>query len=371
MNKKIGILVLGAGRNAGGPEIYERNIVRAMAGLDKRTEFHVFCTSQAAVDSFNLRQDNVLFHRMTPSSRLISMPFVFPRLLKRFGIDFYHATYAPAPVTRLPYLFSHHCFSNFKHPEFYPWTIRMRLEPLLKKGLREARQVLCVSQNVKDLTVEHLGLDAERFRVIYHGVDPVFQPQDVAEARGRVAEWIGVTDPYVLVVGKLETRKNLQRTLEAFARFRKQVDEPVKLVMAGKRTWHNKILDEALTRLDLRDHVVETGYLPHDKLNSIYSGALMYVFASLWEGFGMPILEAMRCGTPVITSNLSSIPEVAGEAALLVDPYSVEAIVEAMLNLYTDGDLRQRLRDRGFVQAAKFSWEKAAAETLAAYAEMD
>lgn len=370
MNKKIGLLSLGAGRNAGGPEVYEHNIVRSLAAVDSDTEFHVYCTSSAAIESFGLEQDNVIFHQMKPSSRLISLPFVFPRLLKKHGIDFYHAMYAPAPVSSKPFLFSHHCFSNFAHPEFYPWSIRMRLEPLIKRGLRDSDVVLCVSDDVRQRTAEHFNMDLSRFRVIHHGVNPVFAPQSREEARERVAQLLGIQDPYVLVVGKLETRKNLQRTLEAFAEFRKKVDEPVKLVLAGKRTWHNKVLDEALSRLDLTDHVVETGYIPHDKLNSVYSGALMYVFASLWEGFGMPVLEAMRCGTPVITSNISSLPEVAGDAALLVDPYSVSEIVEAMVKLYGDDALREEMRERGFKQSSLFSWEKAAAETLSAYREM-
>lgn len=371
MNKKIGILVLAAGRSAGGPEVYEHNIVRSMAALDKATEFHVYCTSESAVKSFGFEQDNFIFHQLKPSIRLVSLPYVFPKLLTKHGVDFYHATYAPAPMNGHPFVFSHHCFSNFQHPEFYPWAIRMRLEPLIKRGLHHSRQVLCVSQNVRDLTAERFNMALDRFRVIYHGVNPIFAPQDREEARARVKGLIGVSDPYILVVGKLETRKNLQRTLAAFARFRKQVDEPVKLVMAGKRTWHNKILDEALTRLDLKDHVVETGYMTHDKLNSVYSGALMYVFASLWEGFGMPILEAMRSGTPVITSNLSSIPEVAGDAARLVDPYNVDEIVDAMLALFHDPALCQQMRERGYEQSKKFSWEKAARETLDAYAAMN
>lgn len=371
MPSKIGILLLAAGRSAGGPEIYERNIVKAMAAVDRDREFHVFCTSEAAVESLGVTQENFAFHVLKPSNRVLSLPFVFPRWCRRFGIDFYHAAYAPAPRGTTPYLFSHHCFSNFRHPEFYPWSVRVRLEPLLRKGIRDARLVLCVSQNVRDLTIEHFNEDPSRFRVIHHGVNPVFQPREPGESRAWATERFGIRDPYVIVVGKLEKRKNLERTLEAFSRFRQQVDDPVKLVMAGKRTWHDRMLDDAIERHGLRDHVIETGYLSHDELNRLYAGALMCVFASLWEGFGLPVLEALASGTPLVTSNLSSIPEVAGDAARLVDPYSVEEITAAMVEVHADPALRDRMRERGIAQAARFSWEKAARETLAAYREME
>lgn len=371
MKRRIGILMLAAGRSAGGPDIYEREITRALAAEDRDTEFHLFGTTAATFESLGIEQENFIFHQLKPANRIISLMMTFPRICRELGIDFYHATFAPAPGRHTPYVFSHHCFSNFQHPEFYPWSVRLRLNALLKRGIRDARLVLCVSENVRELTVQKFDVDPARFRVIHHGVNPLFQARDADQCRAWARERFSIVDPYVIVVGKLEKRKNLERTLEAFARFRAEVNEPVKLVLVGKRTWHNDMLDAAIARHNLQQHVIETGYLHQEELNLLYSGALMCSFASLWEGFGMPILEAMASGTPLISSNLSSIPEVAGGAALLVDPYQVDEIAGAMKTLHADADLRKKMRLDGIARAGQFTWQKAARETLAAYREID
>ncbi len=367
MTRKIGLLVLAAGRQAGGPEVYEHEIIRAIARIDQTTEYHIFCTSQSACNSFSIEQGNFVFHCLRPGTRLVSLPWTFPRVLKQHGIDFYHATYAPAPCVATPFVFSHHCFSYFAHPEFYPRTIRLRLEPLIRQGLKQAELILCVSEDVRQRTIEQFRLAPDKLRVIYHGVNNKFTPMNPTTARHYVSERFQITAPYLLVVGKLEKRKNLQRTLQAFAQFRKQIDTPVKLVLAGKRTWHNRDLEQALVELGLQEHVIETGYVDQQTLNYLYSASQFFVFASLWEGFGMPILEAMQCGAPVITSNISAMPEVAGGAALLVDPYNVEELASAMLQLFENPRLCASLRQRGIEHASQFTWQKAAEQTLEAY----
>jgi len=367
---KIGILTLAAGRSAGGPEIYEINIVRGLAAIDKKNVYHIFHTSSIAEKIFGVSQANFFFHQLKPRSRLISLPLVLPILLVKYELDFYHATYAPAPCAGIPFVFTHHCFSNFKHPEFYPKAIRIRLEPLIKKGIRRSEKTICVSQNVLDLTAEHFNMDSSSFTTIHHGVDSVFSPRGLQTSKQYAAKKFGIKDPYILVVGKLELRKNLQRTLAAFSKFRKHISEPVKLVLVGKRTWHNDSLDTAITELELKDHIIETGYIDQKDLNHLYSAAQIYVFASLWEGFGMPILEAMASGVPVVTSNISAAPEVAGDAAKLVDPYDVNSIVEAMLEVFTNTKLQDVMRQQGIERASQFSWEKAAQETLAVYREV-
>ena len=370
MKARVGILVLAAGRSAGGPDVYEREIIRALAAEDKETEYHIFGTTDETAGAINVTQQNFTFHRLKPSSRIVSLTVSFPKMCRDLGLDFYHAAFAPAPGRSMPYVFSHHCFSTFQHPEFYPWPVRVRLNALLKRGIRDAKLVLCVSENVRQLTVERFNVEPERFRVVHHGVNPLFNARDPDVSREWARERFSIIDPYVIVVGKLEKRKNLERTFAAFAKFRRSVKEPVKLVLVGKRTWHNDMLDAAITRHGLQEHVIETGYLNQDELNRLYSGALMCCFASLWEGFGMPILEAMASGTPVISSNLSSIPEVAGNAALLVDPYSVDEIAMAMAKLHDDQMLREKLRQEGIAWASRFTWQKAARETMDSYRMM-
>jgi glycosyltransferase involved in cell wall biosynthesis len=194
-----------------------------------------------------------------------------------------------------------------------------------------------------------------------------FQPIEPALARRTLADNYGIVEPYALFVGQLKARKNIARILEAFARFRLESRSELRLVLAGRRDWSSAGMDEVIDRWKLRGQVIELGHLAHPDLAVLYSGARMLVFPSLWEGFGIPVIEAMACGTPVITSNNSCLPEIAGDAALLVDPYSVEAIAEAIYRLDTDAALRQTLREKGLQRARAFSWRRTAEQTLAAY----
>jgi glycosyltransferase involved in cell wall biosynthesis len=187
-------------------------------------------------------------------------------------------------------------------------------------------------------------------------------PDAVAPALGRY----GVEPPYILYVGSLEKRKNLPRLLQAYARLRQDLPG-WKLVIVGARKWKSAPIFDTLSRLGLEPYVHFTGFVEEDDLPALYNGADLFCFPSLYEGFGLPVLEAMACGTPVVTSSTSSLPEVAGEAALLVDPYDVEAIAAAMRRVLSDPELAQDLRARGLARAAQFTWERTARETIAVY----
>jgi len=172
--------------------------------------------------------------------------------------------------------------------------------------------------------------------------------------------------PYILYVGSLEKRKNLPRLLEAYAYLRETLPG-WKLVIVGGRKWKSDPIYKAVQRLGLEPHVIFTGFVAEEDLPALYNGADLFVFPSLYEGFGLPVLEAMACGTPVVTSNTSSLPEVAGEAALLVAPTDVKAIAAAMQRVLSEPDLAAELRRRGLERASQFSWERTARETLAVY----
>jgi glycosyltransferase involved in cell wall biosynthesis len=206
--------------------------------------------------------------------------------------------------------------------------------------------------------------------VVYLGRDetlaPVSDPAALAEVRARY----GIVGCYLLYVGTLQPRKNLDRVIEAFARLAgTPAFTDVKLVLAGKRGWLYDDLFAQVKRLGLTGRVIFPGYVADEHLLALLSGAQAFVFPSLYEGFGIPVLEAGACGVPVITSNTSSLPEVAGDAALLVDPHDVDAIAEAMYRLVTDDALRAELARRGLENVKRFSWEKCGRETLAVILE--
>jgi len=366
---KVGIFLVVTGRQAGGPETYERCLVHSLARIDPDTRYHTYSLDPSAPALLPPAGERMRHQVLNPNHRVLSTAVSLPLALMRDGIDLLHAPFTPPPFSTRPYVFTHHCFSTFNHPEFYSPAVLLRLNSLIKRGLRSARRIVCVSRCTLELTADLFKLDRSRMHVVYNGVGDQYVPTDAVAARQQMAARHGLDKPYLLFVGKLEARKNIVRILDAFARFRREAGEPVQLVLAGKRTPLSEGLDEAIRSLGLQQDVVEIGYVPDEDLPLLYAGAHAFVFTTLWEGFGIPVIEAMSCGTPVITSNLSSLPEVAGDAALLVDPYKPEDIAEAMLKLWKSPALVADLRERGFVNARRFSWDQTARETLAVYRE--
>jgi glycosyltransferase involved in cell wall biosynthesis len=364
---QIGIFVVMAGSKAGGPETYEHCLVRCLARISPNDEFHVFCLSDEARASFQCEQDNVIYHVLWPRFRWISIPFSLPVSLASSGVDFFHATFIPPPLARQGFVFTMHCYSNFLHPEFYDSSVLWRLNRSIMSGLRRARTVVCVSQCVRDLVATDFKIPLDRLPVVHNGIDESFRPVPGEMARQLTREKYGISRPYALFVGQIKARKNVLRILEAFHQVRQHGFPDLALVLAGRRSWTSEGIDECIERLELRDHVVEIGHLKLHDLPTLYSASEMLVFPSLWEGFGIPVIEAMACGAPVITSNLSALPEVVGNAGLLVDPYSVDEIADAMLRILSDSLVRDNLRTRGLERAKHFSWERSARETLAAY----
>lgn len=368
MPQRVGIFPVMVGRRAGGLETYEVELIRALATLDAPFEYHIFCTHQAAKTLLHLTQPHVHQHVLWPALRWLSVPVSLPLALRQQRIDLLHATFVPPPWSPTGYVLTMHDISTIVHPEFYPPALRWRTNTLMRRGLRHARQILCVSASVRDDVAAYWGIPPERLAVAYHGVDPRFQPLEPTQARAMVRQTHGIDQPYILYVGRLEQRKNIVRLLEAFHRVRHAGHAEVKLVLIGRREWVWEEIDTTMARLGLREHVLELGFFEHHTLPAFYSAAEMLVFPSLWEGFGLPVLEAMACGCPVITSNLTCLPEVAGGAALLVDPYAVDDLAQAMQRVLTDTACRAALRVRGLERARFFTWQQTAQQTLAAYA---
>jgi len=364
---RSGIFVACAGRNDGGPETYERYLVRSIAELDQENPYDVFCFNQQAIDSFKVSQQNIRFHKLWPNNRWVSLGLSLPIAMRKAGVARYHATFVPAPLTNTSGLFTMHDVSPLTHPEFYPKQVRQRLLPMIERGLNKSDLIICISEDCKQTTAEHFNVPLDKMTVVHHGVSPEIKATPVDAAHSLVKEHYGVDGEYMLYLGKLEARKNISRILEAFAEFHHEHKCDTKLVLAGRRFWDLHGIDETISRLQLENHVIETGYVPDEHLSALYSAAKMFVFPTLWEGFGFPILEAFTCRTPVITSNLSCLPEIAGGAACLVDPLNTNEIAAAMSALSQDSAQRERLIELGTNRASEFTWEKTARKTINAY----
>jgi glycosyltransferase involved in cell wall biosynthesis len=280
--------------------------------------------------------------------------------------DIYHETTSfPPAIDGLPVVYTLYDLSLIKHREKHPRERVWFFDFFFKRRLPYAAHILAISDFMRQELIEELGLPADRVTTVPLAPEPVFYPrtrQQVKEVLKR-AGWPG---EYLLFVGTLEPRKNLSLLIQALARTKSDVP----LLLVGWRGWGEPDWWGELVRLGLQHRVVCTGYVDEETLACLYSGAAAFVYPSWYEGFGLPVLEAMACGCPVICSNTSSLPEVAGDAAILVDPRDAEALAHAVDELLEDGSLRQSLSDRGLLRAGEFSWDKTAAKTLDVFAKV-
>jgi glycosyltransferase involved in cell wall biosynthesis len=231
----------------------------------------------------------------------------------------------------------------------------------------KADVVIAISEATKRDIVAHLGISASRIHVVCGGVGPAFRPIESRQVLEQALAPLRLAPgEYILSVGTIEPRKNLVRLVEAYHRVRDLTPAP-KLVLAGARGWKFESVFERVKTLGLKDEVVFLGQVPADILPALYNGAVAFAYPSLYEGFGLPPLEAMACGVPVIASDASSLPEVVGDAGLLVDPNDTDALADALATLLNEDEKRAELSARGPTRARAFSWEQTAFKTLEVY----
>jgi glycosyltransferase involved in cell wall biosynthesis len=234
---------------------------------------------------------------------------------------------------------------------------------MTRLSAQRARRIIAVSAHTADEITHLFHIPRERIDVIHHGVDPSFHPRPVEEITAFRRRQ-GLPDRFVLAVGTLEPRKNYTKLVEAFSRID---DGRVKLVLVGGKGWLYKDLFAKVETLGLDERVIFAGYVPNNELPLWYNAATAFAYPSLYEGFGMPILEAQACGTPVLTSNIPPMTEAAGDAALLASPTDVKALAAALQRLLTETSLQQELKERGLVHAKRFSWRHTAQKTARVY----
>lgn len=249
---------------------------------------------------------------------------------------------------------------NFEHyPKDLPWIIEKYYRYFFPRFAKKAKRIATVSEFSKQDIIQHYNIDASNIDVVYNGFNPVFEPKSEEEnKKTRLIYSDG--KPFFVFVGALLPRKNLQNLFLAFEKFKKQTQSEAKLVIVGEKKWWTPSIEQAYSFVSDKKSVVFTGRLNPKELNHVLSASIALTYVSYFEGFGIPILEAYQCGTCVITSNVTSMPEVAGIGALLVDPFSVDQIADAMGMLESDTQLRDSLIRNSKNQLVKFSWDKTA-----------
>ena len=247
----------------------------------------------------------------------------------------------------------------------YSGRFRNRFRMQVAHAVKHADRVITISQAVKNDIQKYFGANPDRIEVVYPGYDDsLFTAEGDPASDRAVLDRHGIDYPYILFMGTLERKKNVPRLIEAYEKVRQESSIPYRLVLAGKRDWNDKEIFEKITRSPVGADIIYTGYVPRSDLPALLRGAELFVFPSLNEGFGIPPLEAMACGVPVITSNVSALPEVAGGAGLMVDPYSVDDIARAIVKALSEPAFRLEMKERGLERARSFSWRKSAADML-------
>jgi glycosyltransferase involved in cell wall biosynthesis len=237
----------------------------------------------------------------------------------------------------------------------------------IDQAVRWTDHIISVSESTKRDTVEHLGVPEDKITVVYEAASPIFRPVDRDEARDQVRNRHGVDGPFILFVSTIEPRKNVPSLLRAMWQLIECYKEDVTLVLAGGKGWLFEDAFAVVEELKLDKQVHFVGRVSSEDLLYLYNAAEMLAHPAFYEGFGLPPLEAMACGLPVVVSNVASLPEVVGDAGLLIDPHDVDELTVAMWRVLNDPELRQEMQEKGVRQAGRFSWERAARETLAIY----
>jgi glycosyltransferase involved in cell wall biosynthesis len=360
---RVGIDVHTLGRRQTGNETFMRGLFEGLAELPPDgAEYVPYYTGDRApaLGPFAPR-------RVIPHCSLVRIPLSFPLVFRRDGIDVAHFQYIPPPLCPCPVVLTVPDISYEFHPEYFPSVLRMRMRVMVPSAVRRAAHITTVSQFSSQQIQQRYGVREERITVTSLAAGKAFRPPaEGADPRGA-AEALGIRGAYILAVGNLQPRKNLARIVSAYAALRRGGALAHRLVLVGPRSYGANEFLERVRQLGLESDITITGYVTDEQLVGLYQGADVFVYASLYEGFGLPIVEAMACGAPVIASNVASMPEVAGDAALLVDPRSESELSAALLRLGGSSAEQARLRAKGYARAAHFTWRRMAEATREAY----
>ena len=350
---------------------YVRNLLRHLSRIDQATEYVLLCREQDCGVAAELGENFRAVVETAPAYSLREQ-LAIPMDLRREGARLFHAPhYVLPPLTPCKSVVTIHDCIHLRFPQYLPNRAAYAYaRSSLWMAAHRANRVLTVSDASKRDILKYFHLPESKIDVIHNAIDERFGQAPAEEEIARVRERYQLNDPFVLYAGNIKPHKNLERLIDAFHILRRHGFDQVKLLIIGDEISKYATLRRAVHRHKLHKHVRFFGFVPDQTLAILYRLAGVFVFPSLHEGFGLPPLEAMSSGTPVVTSNLSSLPEVVGDAALLIDPYDPQAIADAMRRVLTEPALRDDLRRRGFERVRHFSWERSVARVRQIYDEV-
>ena len=350
---------------------YTRNLLRHLARIDRDSEYVLLCHQPDLGIGAQLGTNFRTVLEPSPNYSIREQIHV-PWVLHRERPDVFHAPhYVMPPAVGCRSLVTIHDCTHLMFPQYLPnRAAYVYARAVMWGAARRSHRILTVSEASKRDIIHFLNVPPEKIVVVYNAIDERFRVTPSEEAVARVRERYQLDHRFMLYVGNIKPHKNLVRVVEAFDGLRKRGVDDLMLLIIGDEISKLPALRRAVHSHKLHKHVRFLGHLPDDTLAILYRLAAVFVFPSLYEGFGLPPLEAMACGAPVVTSNVSSLPEVTGGAAVLVDPYDVESIVNGIARVLSDPALKEELRVKGITRAREFSWERSVARTREIYQEV-
>jgi glycosyltransferase involved in cell wall biosynthesis len=354
-----------------GSQTYIYNITKSLMEIDDSNEYFLYFTSKESIfEALFLQKKNVHCKIIKPATRFIRIPIAFPLKLAIDRVDIFHCQYMGWKFS-CPFVVSLHDIIHETAPKLYPTFNRYLMSLFYPISARLAAKVLTISNYTKEQIFKIYKIPRNKIEVIYCGVSNEFRViKDQTKIKHIVAKY-GIQGPYILFVGRIEPRKNIIRLIRAFLALRSETKINHKLVIAGMKDEQFKNFNRQIDKMQSEESVLFAGRVSQSDLPYMYNGADLFVYPSYGEGFGLPPLEAMACGVPVITSNTTSLPEVVGDAGVMIDPYDTGELVASMKRLLSDESHCHRLRQAGLQRAAHFTWEEAAKETLKVYQEIN
>ena len=357
------------GAKLGGNETYATNLIEALGEIDQTNRYTLYVTKREAIERFANRWPNFTVKLTLPHTPLVRIPLTLARELRRHPVDVLHVQYTAPPLAPCPVVATIHDLA-FEHlPETFNRRSWMQMRFTIRRTAHRAAQIVTLSEYSRQDISKTYKIEPQRIMVTPAAARAGFAPVTNETDLKRVRKTYGIEGDYILSLCSIQPRKNLVRLIEAYSllhQSRPEVKLP-QLVLAGKRGWLDGETFNAAKQSVGGSDILFTGYVADGDLPALYSGAACFVYPSYFEGFGLPILEAMQCGAPVIAGNRTSIPELVADAGLLFDPFDTNALVEGLKRILDDGDYRAGLRAKGFLRAGEFSWKVTAQLTLKAY----
>lgn len=346
---------------------YIFNLLRHLPAADTSVRYTAFVSDPDFQPQNGLAVRRSSLPAKHPVARILWEQTALPAALRQSGADLLHALAFVSPLAnRLPTVLTIYDLSFVRFPQLFRPFNRWYLQTFSRVSARRADAVIAISESTRHDVISAFGVNPNRVHTVYCGADDIFHPLSAAQIAAFRAEK-NLPAHFIFRLGTIEPRKNVEGVIRAYAAWRRRDPSAPLLVIGGGKGWYYQEVFRLVETLGLTEDIRFPGYIPQDDLPLWYNAADVFVYPSHFEGFGLPVLEAMACGTPVVTSDVSSLPEVAGDAALLVSPTDTDALSTAMERAFTDAALAQSLRERGLRQAAQFSWEKTARQTVKIY----